>query len=139
MVVPDGREQATCPDVSWEISAVDDLLACDVEDAVKFVALYIREKRSQQPGINILQHPNEWLPSQEWFDELHEQIVKFQENCREALLDDKILASKASLDSSFRRRYQEGQLRLNRAKAQARPANANRRMSDPKRSSSKSR
>jgi len=128
--------------VVWEISAVDCLLACEADDAVKFVALYIREKRNQQPGIDPAQHPDEWLPSQEWFDEVREQIIKFQENCREALLDEKVLACRAPLDSSFRRVYQEGQLRLNRAKAKARPANANRRQSDPSiktRSSSKSR
>ena len=127
--------QETFPDIIWELNAVDNLLACTPEEAVKYVMLFIFKElqRSEQPGTNPKQDPSECLPLEEWFGELQEQIVEFQENCREALLDDKIRACNASLDSSFKRMYHEGQLRLNRAKAKARPANANRRMSDPNR------
>jgi len=109
----DAAVEATGNEIRFEIDVVDQLLPVEVEDALKFVAIHI-DKQLEAHRIDTRKYP---LPDDAWFEELRFQVEAYHENCKEALMDSKAIASRATWNSSIKRRHQEAQLVINRKKA----------------------
>mmetsp|Transcript_12862 Transcript_12862/g.20418 ORF Transcript_12862/g.20418 Transcript_12862/m.20418 type:complete len:308 (+) Transcript_12862:187-1110(+) len=109
----DAAVEATGTELRFEIDVVEELLSVKLEEALKFVAIHIHTKLTSH-GIDTEKYP---IPEDGWFEELSIQLQAYHDNCKEALMDSKAVASRATWNSSVKRRHQEAQLLINRAKA----------------------